>query len=127
MDHQTFGARVEELRKARKIRSVSALAKAVGVSQPSMRAIILDETDPSDIKASTLMALAKVLRAPAETLWSGANVPTRPIAVAEEILWLAERIANLSVRDRQLLNSVFSTAAANDRVATAFGKPGDRP
>lgn len=67
----TFGQRVETLRKAAKIKSVRKLAELVGVAQPTMRSIANDETNPNEIQAATFMGLVKVLRTNAFYLWTG--------------------------------------------------------
>ena len=104
----TFGERVCVLRKKARIKTPTALAKRVLISQPSMRAIELGETDPAEIKLGTFMRLVAVLKTSPEYLWSGEEPHTGPIQISDEILRFADRITRMSEQDRKLLDSVFA-------------------
>jgi len=108
----TFGERVAVLRKKARIKTPTALAKRVLISQPSMRAIELGDTDPAEIKLGTFMRLVDVLKTSPEYLWSGQEPQAGPIQISDEILRFADRITRMSDQDRKLLDSIFAPEKA---------------
>lgn len=73
----TFGGRVVDLRKQRKM-SQTALAAKVGISQPSLSDIENNETTVAHIRAKTLQRLALHLHTNTKYLETGAGSPTAP-------------------------------------------------
>jgi transcriptional regulator with XRE-family HTH domain len=80
---QSFGERVRALRKLRGMSQV-ALAKKAGIKQSSLSDIETGETTADNVKAPTMMGLAKALETNPGFLRSGQETPVKPETLSPE-------------------------------------------
>lgn len=116
----TFGQRVRETREYREL-SQEALAVAVGIKQSSMSAIERGDTKIDDIKARTLLGLAKALRVSIDFLTVGDGNPDDAKAITNDLdvtpreELILEFVQKLSVEQQEeLLPPLRAAVEAND-------------
>ena len=119
---KSMGERIRDLRKARKL-SQKALCEVAGIKQSSLSDIETGETSAQELKALTLLGLAKGLRADPEFLLTGKGDPLQ-----YQLVWF---YGKLSANGKDTLlgnaNRIYSQEYPNDRQADPFSDNGSKP